>query len=68
MFYNVVQLRTALVVTPSQPVGGDLAAAAVEDEIVGTVPGLDHVQAFMHLSLVTRMLGLAHFRLIGWGQ
>jgi hypothetical protein len=30
-----------------QPVGGDLATAAIEDEIVGAIPGFDHVQTLM---------------------
>jgi len=33
-----------------QPVGGDLATAAIEDEIVGAIPGFDHVQALMDLA------------------
>jgi hypothetical protein len=33
-----------------QPVGGDLAAAAIEDEVVGTIPGFDHVQPLADLA------------------
>ncbi len=33
-----------------QPVGGDLATAAIEDEVVGAIPGFDHVQTLMDLA------------------